>query len=374
MKIVLIGNYPPDGQQSMERFAMMLESGFLNAGNDVAIWRPSVIAGRLGGSPRAGLGKWLGYVDKWIVFPLILRWRALSTKATRFHICDHSNAPYLGHLPPERTSITCHDVLAIRGALGHADAHCQSSRFGLILQKWILGHLAEASKLASVSELTLKQLEELTPEQQSGSQRIVINNAFNESFQPMPTRDSAPLLGKYGLDEGIPFILHVGSDLPRKNRKMLLNMVDKLGGNWSGKICFAGQAMDSELSLIAESLGLKERIVEVESPDHRTLVALYSTCLAFVFPSYSEGFGWPVIEAQACGVPIIASNVEPMPEVSGGAAIHVDPDDTEGFAAALLKIASAETRSSLVQLGLENSIRFTPEKMINSYLNLMKAS
>lgn len=374
MKIVLIGNYPPDSQQSMERFALMLDSGFKQAGHEVEIWRPVVLAGKVARSTSSGVGKWLGYIDKWIAFPMILRWRSLFQKAALFHVCDHSNAPYLAHLPLRKSSITCHDVLAIRGAFGHEDAYCPSSKFGLILQKWILGHLSNARKLASVSELTLKQLRELCPSTPSSANWVVINNAFNESFTPMTAEASAPILEKIGLGHRVPYILHVGSDLPRKNRKILLKMVDQLGSRWAGKICFAGQGLESGLREMANSLGLEDRIVEVRGPDHHTLVALYSGCTAFVFPSYSEGFGWPVIEAQGCGVPVIASDVQPMPEVSGGAAIHVSPDDVEGFANALLKVETADVRSELIKCGQENSLRFTPEKMIGSYLELMTAS
>jgi glycosyltransferase involved in cell wall biosynthesis len=117
-------------------------------------------------------------------------------------------------------------------------------------------------------------------------------------------------------------------------------------------------------------LGLRERARIIVKPDHNTLVALYSSCEAFIFPSYSEGFGWPVIEAQACGAPVIASNIEPMPEVSGGAALYADPSDPEAFAEALLTLQNLTTRALLVQRGFANSGRFEPAHMIQAYLNL----
>src|ERR1700738_951837 len=145
LRIILIGNYPPDRQESMERFAQMLGAGFGKAGRSIEIWRPEVFFGAFAKSTTSGLGKWLGYIDKWILFPLILRWR-LSNKtnrngACRFHICDHSNSPYLKCLPPARTVITCHDVLAIRGALGFEDAYVKASLPGRFLQSWILKNL-----------------------------------------------------------------------------------------------------------------------------------------------------------------------------------------------------------------------------------------
>ncbi|MEJ7663191.1 MAG: glycosyltransferase [Hymenobacter sp.] len=151
---------------------------------------------------------------------------------------------------------------------------------------------------------------------------------------------------------------------------MLLEMVHALGSRWPGSICFAGEAPDEALLARAAALGLRERVVAIVKPDHDTLVALYGACEAFVFPSFSEGFGWPVIEAQACGAPVIASTVEPMPEVSGGAALHADPTDPAAFAAALLALQEPGARQALVQRGLLHSQQFAPARMVQAYLQL----
>jgi glycosyltransferase involved in cell wall biosynthesis len=315
--IILIGNYLPDKQESMVRFAHMLDSGFRAAGISTEIWWPRVFFGKKVKSTYFGVGKWLAYLDKWVLFPLLLRWRLLSSKLhgplVRFHVCDHSNAPYLKYLPVARTGITCHDVLAIRGAMGYADAYAPASFLGKILQKWILYYLSRAKLLAAVSQLTINQLRELTAEQKvRQAEWVVIHNALNADFSPTGGSKKDPL------GSTTPYLLHVGSGLPRKNRQLLLSMVHVLGERWQGNICFAGEAIDEALLTQAESLGLSSRMISVVKPEHEMLVALYRSCEAFVFPSFSEGFGWPVIEAQACGVPVIASNIDPMPEISGG--------------------------------------------------------
>ncbi len=68
MHIILIGNYAPDKQQSMERFAQMLANGFSKEGHHATIWRPVVLLGKLFKSTTTGPGKWMGYIDKWILF------------------------------------------------------------------------------------------------------------------------------------------------------------------------------------------------------------------------------------------------------------------------------------------------------------------
>lgn len=374
MRIILIGNYAPDRQESMLRFAQMLQGGFEQAGFESEIWLPTVLLGRMATNTYVGFGKWLGYLDKWILFPLIMRWRLRGQQdksSYRYHICDHSNAPYLQHLPAAYTGITCHDVLAIRGGLGYADAFVPASRLGQFLQTWILNNLSRAKHLAAVSHFTLNQLRELAPQATSQQEWRVIHNAFNAKFWPMPAAQAWTHLQATGLHADTPFLLHVGSDLPRKNRALLLDMVAAMGSHWTGVICLAGDAPEPALLARAEALGLRQRIVSVKRPTHDVLVALYSTCAAFIFPSYSEGFGWPVIEAQACGAPVIASSIDPMPEVSGGAAIHASPDDAAAFAHAFLSIADGPARHELVQLGLANCKRYEPALMTAAYLELL---
>ena len=374
MQIILVRNYLPDKQESMKRFGDMLELGFEKAGIGVISWFPMVFFGRLMTTTH-GIGKWLGYIDKWVLFPFVIRYKLMRDTSrkpdTYYHICDHSNAMYLKHLPEEKAGITCHDVLAIRGALGFADAYTPASPFGKILQKWILKNLIQARKLACVSHLTYCQLNELVPSADLSKKKwVVIHNAFNANFRPMAAEDSRPLLANVQVDVSVPFILHVGSALPRKNRNMLVNMMVTLGKRWSGNICFAGQAIDDKLKNYIAEKGLSERVVSVLKPDHATLVALYSSCQAFVFPSFSEGFGWPVIEAQACGAPVIASNIEPMPEVSGGAAFHANPHRAADFADALLSLQDTELRKQLINKGFENVCKFTLPLMIQKYLEL----
>ena len=359
----------------MLRFAQMIKSGFREAGHDCEIWQPTIRFGSFFKDARSGVAKWLAHIDKWILFPLELSWRVRKEMARnaniRFQICDHSNAPYLRYLPKEITVITCHDVLAIRGALGYKDAYCTASFTGKILQKWILRNLDRACLLAAASKLTLSQLTALSSEQ--GRQKRdwrIIPLGFNADFRPLDAKQRHDLLLRAGLKPDASYVLHVGSDQERKNRRMLIDMVAALGNKWNGKIYYAGQGADEKLLWHAESLGLRDRVVSVVSPDHATLLALYGSCEAFIWPSFSEGFGWPLIEAQACGAPVISSNIEPMPEVSNGAAIHADPTKPHEFADAFLKLQDTTIRTDLIRRGLQNIERFSSSRMIDAYLKL----
>jgi len=101
---------------------------------------------------------------------------------------------------------------------------------------------------------------------------------------------------------------------------------------------------------------------------------LYNAATVFIFPSFSEGFGWPVIEAQACGTPVIASNIESLMEVSDGTALHADPSKPEQFAEAFLSLKNDVLKLELIENGFKNTLRFRPERMVNAYLDLYGVS
>lgn len=378
MKIILIGNYAPDHQESMERFTAMLHKGFMSSGLNVEIWKPKVLFGKFFKSTGSGIPKWFGYIDKWLLFPLILiiksKKNIYNDNVVKYHICDHSNAPYLQFLPRHKVLITCHDVLAIKGALGHTDAYCPATPMGKLLQKWILNNLKKSLKLAAVSNYTLDQLITLTSIPNHPHKWQVIHNALNAPFKKMEPNKAKNLLLKMNLNVDEPFILHVGSGLPRKNRKALLQIIDYLEHKWVGNVCFAGKPLEQELINYAKELNLTNRIINIIQPDHQQLVALYSTCEAFIFPSFSEGFGWPVIEAQACGAPVIASSFDPMPEVSGGSAIHKNPNDFQGLGDALYSLKNIDYRKEVINNGFINVKRFQLDQMINSYIKLHQST
>jgi glycosyltransferase involved in cell wall biosynthesis len=371
LTFILISNYPPDKQESMRRYAESLQLGLQAEGFKASIWFPKVFFAYFSNSTNAGIGKWLGYLDKWIVYSLVLKIKSLLPAYRKstvfFHICDHSNAPYLAVLPKDRSGITCHDVLAIRGAMGFEDAYCPASTTGKILQKWILNNLIKAKRLVAVSQFTLNQLQDLAGVHTNWK---VVHNAFNAEFYPMAKAEQLNKLAKLGIKPEQKFILHIGSSLPRKNRKLLVKMLSAIGDKWDGYICFAGQKVSDKLCKIIEKHGLQDRVISVVKPSHIELLALYSACEAFVFPSYSEGFGWPVIEAQACGAPVIASDIAPMKEVCGSGAILINPDNENEFAQALITLQDPTIRAQWIQLGFENCKRFETTYLMQNFAKI----
>ncbi len=356
-------------------FLQMLKDGYTANGHTVDVWLPTTLFGSMASNTLSGIGKWLAYIDKYLIFPLVLRIRCLLPKnaKTLFHVCDHSNAVYVPHLPYNRTLVTCHDVLAIKGAFGDKSVFCDASRAGKVLQNWILKSLLKAGKIATVSQTTLNHLNELAQTNKNPkAQWQVVLNAFNEPFNELPLDTAKEILEKAGLDLEVGFMLHVGSGLPRKNRKMLVKMLNLLKDEWYGLIVFAGQGIDPELQSLIRYHQLENRVISVVNPDFKLLQALYSTCDAFVFPSYSEGFGWPLIEAQACGACVLASDFPAIREVGGEASLYAQADDAQKFAENFQEVLKPEVQQQLRSKAQQNILRFDKQNMIENYIKLIQ--
>jgi glycosyltransferase involved in cell wall biosynthesis len=128
--------------------------------------------------------------------------------------------------------------------------------------------------------------------------------------------------------------------------------------------------LNTELHSLGAELGVSDRIVSIVNPESELLEALYSEAMALVYPSRFEGFGWPIIEAQACGCPVICSNREPLPEVAGDAAIVHDISDEAAFAADVLRLLDPSERDQWSKKSVQNAARYRAEEMISRYIAL----
>ncbi len=377
LRIVLIGNYPRDGQESMQRFAQMLRDGLQAAGIPTDLVLPPVVLGRFGASTLFGIGKWLGYLDKYLIFPAQLRLRLRSWRSHRVserlvvHICDHGNAMYYSATCGAPLVITCHDLLAVRGALGE-DTDCPASTAGRLLQQWILRGLGHATVVCSVSTATRHDVDRLVKFTRPGARSVAILSDLNHSFRPLPATELDTLLA------AIPalaprYVLHVGSNLRRKNREGVLRIFARTVADWDAQLVFAGQPLSPALRDLAASLGIEHRILEVAKPSNDLLTALYNRATAFLFPSRFEGFGWPIIEAQACGCPVLCSRTGPFPEVAGDAGLTRDIDDEAGFAYDLLTLRDPAVREQWSVASLANARRFSAGRMLSEHLSLYRS-
>jgi glycosyltransferase involved in cell wall biosynthesis len=366
MKIILVGNYLSDRQESMQRFATLMQQGLTEAGHEVKVIRPPVVIGRV--SPGAqGIRKWLGYVDKFVIFPVLLR--AAARWADVVHICDHSNAMYSSWVGATPCVVTCHDMLAVRGALGE-ETDCAASPTGRYLQRWIVRGLRRSNVLVSVSTATSADVERIVGA--GARNRGVILNALNFPYRRLSPEEALGRLSKVTeLDLATPFVLHVGQNHARKNRAGVIRSFARASREIDCRLVLAGQTLNPELQELVDAEGIAGRVAVIVSPSNEVLEALYNRALALLFPSRYEGFGWPLIEAQACGCPVICSRCAPFAEVVGSSAIIRDADDERGLAEELVRLArDAGARGAWSAEGLRNAARFDRERMIARYLDV----
>jgi glycosyltransferase involved in cell wall biosynthesis len=369
--VLLIGNYPLDRQQSMQRFGTMMLQGLAAAGVAAELIASRPFFGKFS-SAGSFVGKWLGYIDKFVLFPCRLRMR-LAQRPSIVHICDHSNAMYSGQINRVPVLVTCHDLLAVRGALGE-ETNCPASFTGRMLQRWILRGLRRATVIVCDSQATHDDALRLVRRNSASPKIEVVTLGLNYPYRKLEQAEASACLADVpGLNRGQPFVLHVGSNLRRKNRDGVLRIFARCKDKWNGRLVFAGDLLDPELVSLAERLGVSDRVTQLKDPTNELLEALYNCAIALLYPSRFEGFGWPIIEAHACGCPVNCSNSGPLPEAAGDAGLFHNVDDEEGFAADLLRLTDPDERSRWSEKSLRNAERFSTDKMISRYIDIYRS-
>lgn len=368
--VILVANFAPDAQQSMLRLAELFRRELAAAGVAVELVAPLPRLTRLCRPYRySGWPKLLGYADKFLFFPRVLRRLVRARPDAVFHIVDHANAVYLAHLP-RRTVVTCNDLLQIRSALGEIPEN-RVGWSGRRYQHWIRRHLARAPWAASISGKTCADLRRLTglpPERTP-----VIPLPLNFDYHRLDADRARALVAEVSASAAhTAFLLNVGGGQWYKNRPGLLRIFHALrtAHGYAGRLIMVGKPLAGADAALAAQLGLADAIEAPRHVSNEQLAALYSAADGLVFPSLEEGFGWPSLEAQACGCRVFTSNRPPMTEVGGDGAVYFDPADPAGAAATIAQ--ALRGTPVLNERGLANARRFTTAAMVAAYLELYR--
>ncbi|MCC7353516.1 MAG: glycosyltransferase family 4 protein [Anaerolineae bacterium] len=258
---------------------------------------------------------------------------------------------------PRRNIVTVHDL----GYRLYPMAHRQLDRFYLdVSTRW---SARAASIIIADSRATANDLHRFysVPDEKVR----VVYPGRDESLSPVHDAATlAALRAQYGLSER--YILHVGTLQPRKNLVRLVEafaeVANRLPETGRVQLVLAGQKgwLYNELFRRVEELGLQGRVIFPGYVPDADLPALLSGAACFAFPSLYEGFGFPVLEAQSCGVPVICSDVSSLPEVAGDGALLVSPHDTAAWVEALMRVLTDERlRAQLRARGFVNVVRFS---------------
>ena len=200
----------------------------------------------------------------------------------------------------------------------------------------------------------------------------VIHGAYDhQCFFP---EKNLKILSKFGL-QNFPYILAVGSVSPRKNFFGLLKAVSRIQNDIPHHLVIAGPRSPAENMKIqnaADQLGLSDRLHLLPYLPNQSLRALYSNAALFAYPSLYEGFGIPVLEAMACGAPVLAANTTSIPEVAGNAAFLIDPNNIDAIANGIFKITTnQDAKKQYSKRGLKQVKNFSWEKSARQLIQLI---
>ncbi len=284
-----------------------------------------------------------------------------------YHSPDFVLPPVLG----ARTVLTVHDLSFMR----HPE--CSSQALLDYLMEAVPRSVERADLIVADSKSTRRDLMELlqVPEEKI----LVLYPGLESHFFPMQQDDLLRrLLERY--DIGYPYILAVGTLQPRKNFVRLIKAYNILVRQYHlpHKLVIVGSRgwLYDEIEETISDLRLEGRVHLTGFVKDRDLPYIYSAAEAFAFPSLYEGFGIPVLEAMACGTPVVTSSVSSMPEVAGDAALLVDPYDVEALAATLWRlIDDVYLQHELCRRGFERKRQFkwreTAKKLVRAYRRLL---
>jgi glycosyltransferase involved in cell wall biosynthesis len=279
-------------------------------------------------------------------------------------------------IPPVRkakTIVTVHDLSFIRLP------ECADANLRIYLEKAVPRSVERADLVLADSENTKDDLVELLGVPRSKVK--VIYPGVDERFRPL--KDELALNDvrkRYELPSR--FILSLGTLEPRKNLTRLIEAFSLLSllspfpfpfSPLSLVIAGGKGWLYEDIFRKVEELGLGERVVFTGFVSDADLPVIYNLAELFVFPSLYEGFGLPVLEAMACGTPVVTSNSSSLPEVVGEAGLMVDPMDVEGLAEAMWRALSDHPlRERMIRSGMRRARGFTWEKSAEELLSLYK--
>jgi len=288
------------------------------------------------------------------------RWLRQQPAADVYHIVDHSYAHLAHVLPADRVVVTCHDIDAFRTLL---PGEQRESTLPRALVKRVLTGLQRAAAIVCDSEATRSELlaNALVPADRTSVVPIAVHPACTAVPDLDADATAAVLTGRTGPAD----LLHVGSTIPRKRIETLLEITARVAEKRpDAKLWRVGGPLTEAQRARACQLGVAHSIVTLPFVTRPVLAALYRRAALVLLPSEREGFGLPVIEAMACGTPIVCSDLTVLREVGGDAAEYCDPDDAAEWSTRIDALLAERDRSpaqwgARQQAGIGRASEFT---------------
>jgi alpha-1,3-rhamnosyl/mannosyltransferase len=310
-------------------------------------WRVTALAGAKTHTVEVPLSPF-SLRQQWII-PSLLG-RLADTGGRWLYHSPYYLMPYRLNIP---TALTCYDLIPLL----YPRYFSPLTRLIYRLTHWLALNAAHA--ILAISEATKADLIHyfrIAPDQIT-----VTPLAVDAHFRPRPSEEITAVRRKYDLPNR--YVLYVGSNKPHKNLTRLVQAIGRqpsvvtlvIGGVWDPRYPQARQWV--------ARLKLEGQVRWLGPVPESDLPALYSGATLFIFPSEYEGFGLPVLEAMACGTPVICSHTSSLPEVAGDAALLVNPLDVEELTMAIRRALEDEKlRQQMHEKGLARAATFSWER------------
>ena len=299
------------------------------------------------------------------IYGLAEQWE-IPWKARHFDLLHvpHFNIPVLFN---GKLVVTIHDLTYFHSP------EVSKSPLAKLYVTWLLRTIRKKARaILAVSEYTKKDLLETFPGIPENLV-FVTHEAAAPEFRKIEDENAlARIRGKYSLNR--PFVLFVGSLKKHKNVPALIEAVARLKErkNIPHELVLTGKSGPTEKELTA-LIGRHDFVRMIGEAEGRDLPGLYSLAEAFVLPSFREGFGLPVLEAMACGTPVVVSNRTSLPEVAGDAGLLFDPERIDALEDVLYNVLNNnELRKNMIQRGFEQAQRFSWKRTAEQTLQVYR--
>ena len=289
--------------------------------------------------------------------------------------CTSNTAPVNTSIP---LVVTLHDIIYMESSYGKilSGSGTTYQKFGNVYRRMIVPKIVRKSrKIITVSHFEKDRIGEFFG-MKGDSRLAAVYNGVSEHFKPVTDVSTLQRVKeKYHLPDHFFFFL--GNTDPKKNTRGTLKAYSDFLKQHGGDTRLVMLDYDhAELEKILAEIGdqtLKDRIVLTGYVVNTDLPAIYSQCAVFLYPSLRESFGIPMLEAMACGVPVITSNTSSMPEVSGDAALLIDPYNPKEITDAMIKLSTDhELRKQLVAKGVLQAAKFSWKSMAENVLDIYR--
>lgn len=288
--------------------------------------------------------------------------------------CTSNTAPVNTSVP---LIVTLHDIIYLESISLLKKGGTWYQKTGNMYRRFVVPRVvSQASRIITVSHFEKNRIREFFGFPASDPRLVAIYNGVGEHFKPVEDeKECERIRNKYKLPQNYFFFL--GNTDPKKNTKGVLKAFSDYlkAGNPPVKLVMLDYER-SALDLLLAEIGDKELINHIHLTGYvvnTDLPAIYSLCKIFLYPSLRESFGIPMLEAMRCGVPVITSDTSSMPEVSGNAALIVNPYNSEEITTGMVRLMNdTELRKELIKKGFAQSEKFSWKSMAWEVLNLYK--